>query len=276
MTLGRPMGIKNRLSRAKNLFIFWFSRSGLTFLRTRTLIDYLKTDFDRKRLIRELRFIDKYGMAPNLNFANLRLKSRSQLGQDLWVLIGTSFKKDGTFMEIGAADGKTFSNTYLLEKEFGWKGVVVEPARIWHQELQNNRDCLIDVRCCSSESEVEVDFIETPSAMLSTIAQYKNSDTHSHERKKGLLYKVKTVSLNDLFEQYFPKGQVDYLSIDTEGNEEDILRNLDFTRFSFKFASIENAFDKQKSERIHELLIRNGYKQVLQDVSEFDDYYERC
>lgn len=276
MKLGGPTGIKNRLSQAKNLFIFWFSRSGLTFLRTRTLVNYLNIDFDRKRLIRELRFIDEYGMVPNLNYANLRLKSRSQLGQDLWVLIGSSFKQNGTFMEIGAADGKTFSNTYLLEKEFGWTGVVVEPARIWHKDLQHNRDCLIDVRCCSSESEEEIDFLETPSAMLSTIEKYKNSDTHSHERKKGSLYKVKTVSLNDLFEQYFPKGQVDYLSIDTEGNEEDILKSLNFSRFSFRFASIENAFDKQKSESIHELLIGNGYKQVFKDVSEFDDYYEKC
>jgi FkbM family methyltransferase len=274
--LGRAAGVKNGLSRAKNLFIFWFSKTGLTFLRTRTLVDYLEIDFDRKKLIRELRFIDQYGMVSNLNYADLRVKSQSQLGQDLWVLFGSSFKRDGTFMEIGAADGKSFSNTYLLEKEFGWKGVIVEPAQIWHQNLKKNRDCAIDMRCCTSESGVEVDFLETPSAMLSTIERYKDSDTHAHERKKGSLYKVKTVSLNDLFEQYFPNGQVDYLSIDTEGNEEEILRNLDFTRFSFKFASIENAFDIQKSERIHALLIRNGYKQVLQEVSEFDDYYERC
>lgn len=274
--MGRAAGITSGLSRAKNLFIFWFSKTGLTFLRTRTLVGYLKIDFDRKKLIRELRFINQYGMVPNLNFADLRVKSQSQLGQDLWVLIGSSFKRGGTFMEIGAADGKSFSNTFLLEKEFGWKGVIVEPAQIWHQDLKKNRDCEIDTRCCTSESGVEVDFLETPSAMLSTIERFKDSDTHAHERKKGSLYKVRTVSLNDLFQQYFPNGEVDYLSIDTEGNEEEILRNFDFARFSFRFASIENAFDLQKSERIHDLLTRNGYKKVLQDVSEFDDYYERC
>lgn len=274
--MGRAAGIKNGLSRAKNLFIFWFSKTGFTFLRSRTLVEYLNIEFDRKKLIRELRFIDQYGMVPNLNYVNLRVKSQSQLGQDLWVLFGSSFKRDGTFIEIGGADGKYLSNTYLLEKEFGWKGVIVEPARVWHQDLKKNRECLIDTRCCTSESGVEIDFLETPSAMLSTIERYRDSDTHAHERKKGSLYKVKSVSLNDLFEQYFPNGQVDYISIDTEGNEEEILKNLDFTRFSFKFASIENAFDIQKSERIHELLVRNGYKHVLQEVSEFDDYYERC
>lgn len=274
--MDRADGIRNKLSRVRNLAIYWFSKSGITFLRSRTLHLYLGIEFDRKNLLRELRFIDEYGVSPRANFVDLRCKSKSQLGQDLWVLIASSFKKEGTFLEIGAADGKSFSNTYLLEKEFGWKGVIVEPARIWQEDLKVNRNCQIDSRCCASNTGHKVSFLETPSAMLSTIEKYKNSDTHSHERRKGLIYEVETVSLNDLFSQYFPNGQVDYLSIDTEGNEEEILREFDFSKFSFRFASIENAFDLEKSERIKSLLTKNGYRKVLQEVSEFDDYYERC
>lgn len=267
--------VQRKLVEAKNLFIFWFSKTGLTFLRSRTLNRFLEIEFDRKKLLRELRFIDEYGINSHVNFAQLRQESKSQLGQDLWVLTGTAFMKNGTFLEIGGADGVAFSNTYLLEKLFDWSGVIVEPARIWHRDLRNNRGCVIDSRCCSSESGRKVEFLETPSAMLSTIEKYKDLDTHSHERATGTVYEVETVSLNDLFVEYFPNGQVDYISIDTEGNEEDILREFDFSRFSFRFASIENAFDYDKSNRINELMVANGYKRVLQDVSEFDDYYER-
>ena len=120
MKVVRFLGVKVGLSSYRNSFIYRFSKTGLTFMRTRTLVGYLKIDFDRKKLIRELSFINQYGMAPHMNYTDLRVKSQSQLGQDLWVLIGSSFKRGGTFMEIGAADGKSFSNTFLLEKEF-WK-----------------------------------------------------------------------------------------------------------------------------------------------------------
>jgi FkbM family methyltransferase len=263
------------LARVKNLAIYWLSKSGLTFLRSRNLQRYLEIEFDRKKLFRELAFIDRYGIDARVDFARLRAKSKSQLGQDLWVVIGSSFKRNGTFLEIGGADGIAFSNTHLLEKEFGWSGVVVEPARIWQEDLRRNRSCVIDSRCCTSESGNTIEFLETPSPMLSTIEKFKNLDTHSHERRTGKSYSVETVSLNSLFLDYFPSGQIDYLSIDTEGNEEDILRAFNFSRFSFKFASIENAFDIEKSKRIEKLLTSNGYVRVLREVSEFDDYYEK-
>jgi hypothetical protein len=54
--------------------------------------------------------------------------SKSQLGQDIFALFTSNFKTGGTFLEIGAADGITLSNSYILEKYFGWTGVLCEPA----------------------------------------------------------------------------------------------------------------------------------------------------
>ena len=66
---------------------------------------------------------------------NLLEKSKSQLAQDIFVVANTTHKKNNFFVEFGATDGITISNTYLLEKELNWKGILIEPASIWHKNL---------------------------------------------------------------------------------------------------------------------------------------------
>ena len=56
-------------------------------------------------------------------------KSRSQLRQDLFVLSQLDFKRNGYFVEFGATNGFNLSNTHLMEKEFGWTGILAEPAK---------------------------------------------------------------------------------------------------------------------------------------------------
>ena len=67
--------------------------------------------------------------------------STAQLSQDLFVLYFTKMKKNGFFVEIGAADGFFLSNTFLLENKQNWNGIVVEPLIGWHAKLKKNRNC---------------------------------------------------------------------------------------------------------------------------------------
>ena len=75
------------------------------------------------------------------------LKMKSQIGQDLFVLSETGFKRNGYFVEFGAADGINLSNTYMLETEFGWQGVLAEPGKVWHSRLTANRTGPIEMKC---------------------------------------------------------------------------------------------------------------------------------
>jgi hypothetical protein len=63
-------------------------------------------------------------------------ESRSQLGQDVFALSFVGPHKSGYFVEFGATNGKSLSNSFLLEKHFGWKGILCEPGRGWLPELQ--------------------------------------------------------------------------------------------------------------------------------------------
>ena len=61
--------------------------------------------------------------------------SKSQLGQDIFALFEVGFKEGGYFVEFGATNGVSLSNTYVLEKEFAWGGILAEPAMRWHRDI---------------------------------------------------------------------------------------------------------------------------------------------
>lgn len=202
-------------------------------------------------------------------------KSRSQYRQDLFVLSQLDFKRNGYFVEFGATNGIDLSNTYLLEKEFGWSGILAEPARCWHQALRANRRAQIETSCVWKDSGAVLRFNEVENADLSTIDFFSGTSFYSEARKKGKVYDVKTISLNELLAKYAAPKQIDYLSIDTEGSEFEILRNFDFGEHQFRVITCEHNFTPMR-QQIFALLSRNGYLRKFEELSRFDDWYVRA
>jgi len=199
-------------------------------------------------------------------------KSKSQLGQDVLALSRVGLQQAGFFVEFGATNGIDLSNTYLLEKEFGWKGILCEPAKEWHEALMRNRACAIDTRCVYSSTGDKIEFSETSIGELSTISSFLDSDANRLIRKKTRAYDVETVSLEDLLSVHNAPEYVDLLSIDTEGSEFEILSTFNFSKYSFGLICVEHNFTKNRS-RMRELLTGHGYKQVFSELSAFDDWY---
>lgn len=197
---------------------------------------------------------------------------KSQFGQDLFVLYQKRFKRNGCFVEFGATDGISISNTYILEKDYGWTGILAEPAKIWHAQLRKNREVNIDFRCVWSHSREKILFKETNVKELSTINQYSSIDMHSDMRVKGSCYEVETISLMDLLDEYKAPGKIDYLSIDTEGSEFEILKDFDFQKYHIDIITVEHNFTEMR-EKIFNLLIFKGYRRVFIEHSDVDDWY---
>jgi len=212
--------------------------------------------------------------ANGTEFSRLTSKSRSQFGQDLFVLARLQIKRGGFFVEFGATDGLTFNNTYLLERELGWTGILAEPARCWHEALRNNRSSKIDIRGVWSESGKTLTFNETQTSELSTIDQFSESDLHHEKRKNGQRYEIETVSLTDLLKAHGAPGNIDYLSIDTEGSEFEILKGFDFQAYSFSVITCEHNYTDNRKD-VFDLLTSKGYSRVFEDMSEYDDWYVR-
>lgn len=198
--------------------------------------------------------------------------SKAQLRQDIFALSMNSFKRSGFFVEFGATNGVSLSNTWLLEKEFGWSGICAEPATMWHEELNENRSCNIDARCVWAQSGEVLTFSETAVGELSTIKSFSNSDNHNRARQKHYDYDVETISLMHLLDHYNAPKVIDYLSIDTEGSEFEILNAFDFSEYQFKCITCEHNHTANR-DKILALLTNHGYVRVMEFQSKFDDWY---
>jgi FkbM family methyltransferase len=125
-----------------------------------------------------------------------------------------------------------------------------------------------------SSSGATLKFYEVEVGELSTIDAFSAGDSFRQARNAGRTYDVQTISLDDLLEAHGAPQLVDYLSIDTEGSELEILRSFDFSRRAFAVITCEHNYTAAR-EQIHELLSSKGYRRKHQELSEFDDWYVR-
>lgn len=199
---------------------------------------------------------------------DLLTRSRSQMRQDVVVLSHLNFKRSGFFIEFGATNGVDLNNTWLLEKEFGWNGIVAEPGRIWQDDLNRNRDCIIDDRCVAPRSGETVEFTLAPRSENSGISEF----VPRRRRIRGTQYKVETVSFNDLLAQHDAPEIIDYASVDTEGSENAIMEAFDFSKHKFRFFSVEHNWEPRRAQMFN-LMTSHGYERVHLELSRCDDWY---
>lgn len=151
------------------------------------------------------------------------------------------------FVDVGAYDGLTVSNTAYMEMDLNWSGICIEPNPMPFKKLQSNRKSK-NYNCCISENDCEIDFIcvDGYAEMLSCITD-KCSEEHmlrikNEIQKHGGSYKnikIKSKTLNDIFEENL-LHEIQYLSIDTEGTELLVLKSLNFKNYKVNIISIEN------------------------------------
>ena len=258
----------------KNLIYLFFKILGIRVTKFKSALKNQQLIDNQKLLISKLNFILTNTKIENTKDLGLIVEhSKSQISQDIFVLDILNLKKNGYFVEIGAASGVHFSNTYLLEKLFNWEGILSEPAKVWKKSLKENRTSILDFRPVYKNSGEILEFIETDEPMYSTISNYKNSDKHSLVRKNITnIYKLETVSLNDLLKEYNSPKIIDYISIDTEGSELEILKNFDFSSYTFNCITVEHNNTVNK-DSIDKLLTDKGYTKAFSDYSKYESWF---
>lgn len=201
-----------------------------------------------------------------------REQSRSQILQDLWVCFELNEKRSGYFVEFGATNGLKNSNTWLLEKQYGWTGILAEPNPFWHAALRTNRGADFETRCVSGRSGECVTFISTENSdpELSGIAAFATSDHFAATRQTGKTIEIETISLDDMLARYAAPKTIDYISIDTEGSELAIFEGFSFD-YAFNLISVET--NAETDAKIQALLESKGYVRVFPEFSQWDAWY---
>jgi len=199
--------------------------------------------------------------------------SQSQIMQDLWVLFELSERRGGFFVEFGAANGVTMSNTHLLEKRYGWHGILAEPNPAFHHRLARERDVPI-AKAAISATTGEALFLCAEKPAFSRLDAIVPDDTFEREGRRALQDRVPvpTLSLNDLLDRHRAPDRIDYISVDTEGAELDVLSTFDFSRRHVALWTIEHNFTPERAG-IHALMTAHGYRQRFPEFSRFDDWY---
>jgi len=190
--------------------------------------------------------------------------SKSQVYQDLFIIYYSKLKTNGKFIEIGGGNGIDLSNTYLHEKNYKWNGIICEPDSRSHKKIKNNREAILEKKAVSNLCKKNIIF-------------YKNNDPYSSSLKKigtkSKQFVTNTICLNHLIEFYNFGNNIDYISIDTEGNELDIIKKFNFKKYKVNFFTIEHNFKTKMREKIFKIMKRNGFKRVFKYLSYMDDWY---
>ena len=191
-------------------------------------------------------------------------QSFSQNGQDSYVdQIVFNGMSGGFFVDVGAYDGVTFSNSYLFERERGWNGICVEPNPERYRQLIGSRRSICVQGCVAAEAgEAEFVLVDGASDMLSGLASSMPKGHHERISQEIEQYggrqrnvKVTCYEFNELMEMHNVK-KIDYLSIDTEGGEYEVMKAIDFSRFAPRCVSIE---ENKKALAIWLFLKARGY-----------------
>lgn len=201
---------------------------------------------------------------------DLLSSSHSQLVQDILCVLVSEQKRGGYFVEVGVGDGRTLSNTLLLERDFGWRGILAEPAERFQPAIRDGRKAILDTRAVAGRSGDTLVFEEDMHlGELSGLAGVREPRGNQTLKR----YQVETVTLDDMLEQHRAPEYIDYMSIDTEGSEMQVLEGISLDKRRVGLFTIEHNFNQKKVLSIKDRLSPFGYRQIFPEVSSFDAWF---
>ena len=220
-------------------------------------LDYFGYTFDNKKNENENKISTE---------VHKTINSYSQCGQEEYVINYFKNKKNGCFIELGGLDGIRHSNTYKLEYEYGWKGIIIEPSPTLYTELVTNRNVYTENVLVGESQQNNVNFLhiddKTKCIGLQGIPEnYNKKHTARIKRElgesKSKIIQMKMDTLQNICDKYH-LVDIDYLSLDVEGSELNVLQGIDFKRLNIKVIGVEINYIESK-DAIFNLLTQNNY-----------------
>ena len=159
--------------------------------------------------------------------------------------------RDGFFVELGANDGITQSNTYHFEKYKSYRGILIEPIPAKFEECKRNRSKRNFFSNCACVSlDFREPFVNLVYSNLMTTTLDGTSDIvdrHSHAlsgshfiKEPTYEFQIQARTLNSILEEARAPNRIDFLSLDVEGSELEVLKGINFENYIFSVICVES------------------------------------
>ena len=194
----------------------------------------------------------------------------SHIGQDQWVSEVFRYKRNGFFLDFGSLDGVLTNNTYVLETDLRWHGICVEANPTYYPAVCSSRRVITVNAALWPQSRESIEMLDAHG--LSSVTKYSSADKVGPLRAQisRRRFHVDTINPTELLDRFSAPTLIDYMSLDVEGCELDVLEALDLSRYKFGLMTIEHGEVRERQSLIRNLLLPLGYE-VLERF--YDDWF---
>lgn len=197
-------------------------------------------------------------------FGHYSKKSYSQEGEDMILNRIFEFKDNGFYVDVGAHHPMRFSNTYFFYRK-GWRGINIDamPGSMKKFKLYRKGDINLEIAISNQNKELTYYMFNDPA-----LNGFDEGLTKNRERESAYHVisekKIQTLALSKILDQHLPTNQeIDFLSIDVEGLDLEVLQSNDWKKYKPKIVlveALETHMDQPLSNPIGELMRNHGYE----------------
>lgn len=193
------------------------------------------------------------GQLSFMEFAYCKSMYFSQFGEDLFLAHFFSERKTGFYVDVGAFHPFNISNTCAFYKK-GWRGMNIEPNPMSFRAFPKHRtrDINLNVAVDREEKEVVFNCLKELSGI--------DDDTHLfRDGNRSVQCRIKAMPLAKILQDHLPANTtIDFMSVDCEGHDAEVLRSNDWTRFKPQVILVED--HEKRAAEINAILASVGYR----------------
>jgi len=211
-------------------------------------------------------------------FDGSSFRSYSGEGEDMILRKIFYRKMEGFYLDVGAYHPKKSSNTYFFYKK-GWKGINIDAMPGSMKMFNRFRPNDINIETPVGKEDELISYYEFEDKALNGFETeiLKSKDQLKTQNKIKKIHELKSRSLNSILEESLPKDQkIDFLSIDVEGSEMEILSGFDLKKYKPKLVLVEIwnfEIGEFPNNSVDEFLRNEGYRPIAKTINTV--FYQR-
>lgn len=188
--------------------------------------------------------------------------SYSQNSEDVLIdrLLGN--KKTGFYVDVGAYDPSRLSNTKRFYKN-GWTGINIEPDPRKIEKFYKLRARDLNLNVGVANKNGRLDYFEFEPDTLSTFSKQAGESYKRQGFKLTGISKIPVLKLSGIFEKYSKGKHVDFMSVDVEGYDLEVLKSNNWKKFKPKLLCVEA--DEKAEKNIDKFLAKIGYEKICRN-----------